>query len=122
MKRMILLSLVAFAAACSGGTHYATSPANPAPPPPPPGQLTPALVTITDAGFGPSSVTIAVGDSVRWTNNGSTAHTVTFNNQTFDTGPIAPGTSYTRTFIQAGPYAYHDALHKELAGIVVVNP
>jgi plastocyanin len=121
MKRLLLISL-ALLAAC-GGTRYATSPANPAPPPPPPpGQPAAATVTITDAGFGPASVTINVGQSVTWTNTGSTAHSVTFNNQTFDTGRIEPGRSFTRTFIEAGPYAYHDGLHKELSGIVVVNP
>jgi len=34
-------------------------------------------ITITDAGFDPPAATIAVGDTVRWTNRGAGMHAVT---------------------------------------------
>jgi plastocyanin len=33
-------------------------------------------VTITDAGFEPPTVTIAISDTVRWTNRGASVHAV----------------------------------------------
>jgi len=38
-----------------------------------------ASVTITDFQFTPSTVSVAPGGTVTWTNNGATAHTVTSN-------------------------------------------
>jgi plastocyanin len=70
-------------------------------------------VSITDTGYNPSTVRIAVGDSVLWTNNGATDHTVTSGNpgdpdagSVFGSGPIAPGATFTFTFNVTGDFVY----------------
>jgi plastocyanin len=56
-------------------------------------------VSIVDFQFVPPAITIAVGDSIHWTNNGATPHTVTsgtdctFDND-FDSGNLNPGQGF----------------------------
>ena len=56
-------------------------------------------VSIVDYTYRPDSVTVAVGDSIRWTNNGSLPHTVTSGtgcsfDGDFDSGTLNPGQTY----------------------------
>jgi Cupredoxin-like domain len=76
--------------------------------------------TISDFKFSPSSVTIHVGDTITWTNNGPTAHTATASNGSFDTGILKKGQSASHTFSQAGTFAYICSLHPFMHGTVVV--
>jgi len=75
-------------------------------------------VTIADFSFQPSTVTIAVGDSVRWTNNGPSAHTVTSGNpgdanagSLFDSGTLNKGDTFTFQFTTADDYVYFCKIH-----------
>jgi plastocyanin len=77
-------------------------------------------VTISDFKFGPSSVTIHVGDTVTWTNAGPTAHTATANDHSFDTGVLQKGGSGSHTFTQAGTFAYICSIHPFMHGTIVV--
>lgn len=68
-----------------------------------------ANVTISDAGFSPASVTVALGGTVIWRNQGADAHTVTTQGQAplpFDTGGIGPGNSSSLSFQAPGTYYY----------------
>ncbi len=69
-------------------------------------QTASATVSITDAGFQPSPVTIAVGGSVTWTNNGSGVHSVTSTGWSFRLAALNPGQTFVFTFSQLGTYGY----------------
>ncbi len=86
-------------------------------------------VTITDdsfsaKSFGPNPVTINAGDSVTWTNNGPTTHTVTSDSgsaMSFDSGKLAAGGTFTEAFPTAGTFTYHCTIHPSMTGSVIVQ-
>jgi plastocyanin len=79
-------------------------------------------VTIANLAFSPSDITVKKGATVTWTNNDSTAHTVT---SSAEHGPnsqnINPGNSYTFTFADEGTFNYHCSLHPQMTGTVTVT-
>jgi len=81
----------------------------------------PNTVAITNFTFSPESLTIAKGTVITWQNNDAVAHTSTSDNQVWDTGNIAPGTSKTTTFGTAGTFAYHCTVHPMMTGTIIVQ-
>ncbi|HSR25365.1 MAG TPA: cupredoxin family copper-binding protein, partial [Candidatus Eisenbacteria bacterium] len=79
-----------------------------------------ASVTMGDFFFSPSSVTVAVGDTVTWHNSGQAPHTATANDGSFDTGTINPGGSASHTFTRAGTFSYICTIHPNMHGTVRV--
>jgi LPXTG-motif cell wall-anchored protein len=77
-------------------------------------------VTISDFKFTPASITIHVGDTVTWTNDGPSAHTATANNGSFNTGVLQKGHSASHTFTTAGTFTYICQIHPFMHGTVVV--
>ena len=78
-------------------------------------------VTISDFQFGPASVTVNVGDTVTWTNDGPTPHSATSSSGGFDTGIMDAGQSGSHTFAEAGTFAYICTPHPNMQGTVVVQ-
>jgi plastocyanin len=78
-------------------------------------------VSMRDFSFAPATVTIGVGDSVTWVNDGEEPHTATADNGSFDTGELAPGGSGSQTLSSAGSFAYSCTLHPGMVGTVVVQ-
>jgi plastocyanin len=72
--------------------------------------------------FVPRTIQALVGDTVAWRNGDSSTHTVTANDDAFDSGFVDPGASYARTFTKPGSYAYHCTIHKFMRGVVTVVP
>jgi plastocyanin len=80
-------------------------------------------VTIQDFSFSPATLTIKAGTSVKWTDNGPSAHTTTSDTGVWDSGTLsAPsgggpyggssaGGTYQFTFNTPGTYHYHCTLH-----------
>jgi plastocyanin len=79
-------------------------------------------VSIPGKTFAPARMQVLVGDTVVWRNGDSTNHTVTANEDGFDSGYIAPGATYSLVFAKAGQVAYHCTIHKFMKGVVVVVP
>lgn len=78
-------------------------------------------VSIANFAFSPASVNVNVGDTVTWTNQDSSAHTVTSDTPgVFGSGQLAQGQTFQFTFSQAGTFAYHCAIHPTMTGTVVV--
>ena len=89
-----------------------------------------ADVEISDNEYSPKSVTIAVGGTVTWTNNGTNSHTVTGDD--FDSSPncngalpqlggcLTNGQTYSETFVEAGSFSYHCKVHASMTGTVTV--
>jgi plastocyanin len=78
-------------------------------------------VTISDFQFAPASVTVDVGDTVTWTNDGPTPHSATADDRSFDTGILDAGQSRSETFDQAGTFAYFCTPHPNMRGTVTVR-
>jgi plastocyanin len=78
-------------------------------------------VTISDFQFAPASITIDVGDTVTWTNDGPTPHSATADDGSFDTGIFAAGQSRSETFDQAGTFAYFCTPHPNMRGTITVR-
>jgi LPXTG-motif cell wall-anchored protein len=78
-------------------------------------------VTIRDFEFAPGSVTIDVGDTVTWSNEGPTPHSATADDGSFDTGIYNAGQSRSHTFDQAGTFAYFCTPHPNMRGTVTVR-
>jgi len=79
-------------------------------------------VAIPGKVFAPVRALALVGDTVVWRNGDGTNHTVTANDASFDSGYIAPGGTFARTFAKVGVYPYHCTIHKFMKGEVVVVP
>ncbi|MBY5163939.1 plastocyanin/azurin family copper-binding protein [Salsipaludibacter albus] len=73
------------------------------------------------AGYGPSVLEVAVGDTVTWTNDDTMAHTVTSPDGAFDSGMVQPGESWSHTFTEAGEFPYLCTPHPWMRGRVDVN-
>ena len=74
-------------------------------------------------GFSPDVMTVVLGvnNTVVWTNNDASPHTVTSNSQEFDSGNMAPGQTYSYTFTAPGTYTYHCTYHPWMVGTVFVK-
>lgn len=90
---------------------------------PAPPAATPSTATVRMAGrvFRPSLVSITEGGSVTFINDDDRSHTVTSTSRAFDSGTMAAGSSYTRTFPAAGTFGYLCSLHPDMTGTVVVG-
>ena len=77
--------------------------------------------TMTTTAYAPNPVNISAGGSVTWMNNDSTTHNSTADDNSWGSGSIAPGASYTRTFASAGTFTYHCTIHPGMVGTVVVK-
>ncbi|TMK85704.1 MAG: hypothetical protein E6G44_06190 [Actinobacteria bacterium] len=81
-------------------------------------------VSQVDFSFSPSTITIAVGDTVVWTNKAATTpHTTTSNTGLWDSGTMNPGASFSHTFNSTGTFPYHCTFHQNLGmvGTVIVQ-
>lgn len=135
----VALGGLAVALAC-GGSATGTDGNNNNPPPPVPGTHD---VTVKDYSFSPQTITIKVGETVRWTNQGPSVHHVISDQAgVFDAGDmLAPGTTtdpygnptstggstFSHTFTQAGTFTYHCMNHppagyKGFTGTIIVQP
>ena len=76
-------------------------------------------VTIADRQFMPGTAVALVGDTVTWTNEDAVTHTVTADDDSFDS-PVPPGTSFSATFDKPGRHPYVCTIHRFMHGEVVV--
>jgi plastocyanin len=78
-------------------------------------------IEIGDGFFSPATLTVAVGDTVTWTNVDDSPHTVSAG--TFDSGNLDEGQTFSFTFTEAGTFDYVCSYHDEMtASITVTGP
>jgi plastocyanin len=88
-----------------------------------------ATVDLSDTGFFPATVSIKKGTIVEWTaKDDKTVHIVASNPYPNDDAlsglksqQFGNGAKYSYQFNQTGTFNYHDDLHPELNGVVVVE-
>jgi plastocyanin len=68
-------------------------------------------VSVGDNFYKPRTITIDVGDTVTWRNDGQADHTATADNGSFDTGTFGPGERRSETFSEAGNVPYYCIIH-----------
>ena len=78
-------------------------------------------VTMANMAFSPANITVSVGTKVTWNNTDNMTHTVTADDNSFDSGNIGSGSSFSRTFTVAGTYPYHCTIHPNMIGKVMVQ-
>jgi plastocyanin len=78
-------------------------------------------ITIANFSFSPAALQINVGDSVTWTNSDGFAHTVTSDGGVWDSGPVASGSTFQRTFAEPGIFRYHCEIHPSMQGQIRVG-
>jgi plastocyanin len=77
-------------------------------------------------GFSPRELHIFAGQTVTWVNKGTNHHTVTADDDAFNSGFVEPGASYMHRFLLPGRYPYHCVLHGSergtgMAGVIIVS-
>src|SRR5690349_11374722 len=123
----LAITLVTFTAALRLSQHSAAAQSSGA-------KVTiPAGASITPAnGFSPKSINVKVGDTVTWTNNDNTIHTVISGTglsdankgKDFDSGLSAlttTGKTYYHQFMKAGDFQYFCEIHPAMTGMVTVS-
>lgn len=86
-------------------------------------------VAMVDFSFNPDSLSISVGDTVTWVNQGAYDHTTTSGEVNspdglWDSGAMAPGAKYSHVFAAAGNFHYYCALHgasNGMKGVIAVH-
>ena len=68
----------------------------------------------------PHDLTVVTGTTVTWRNADRTTHTVTQEDDAFDSGFLRPGDTFSTTFAKSGSFAYHCSIHKTMQGVVRV--
>jgi plastocyanin len=71
--------------------------------------------------FEPTTLAIAVGETVRWFNDDALPHTVSATDGSWDSSNLAPGASFERTFETAGSYPYLCRYHPGMVGTIEVG-
>ncbi len=77
----------------------------------------PNLVQIRDNSFDPTTLTVAIGRTVVWRNDGQNPHSVTSGSPTsspgarFDSGTLNGGGGFTFIFNETGNYPYFCRIH-----------
>lgn len=131
MRSLLTLVLVSTLLAGCASTTPATptqssTPSSSTPASSTPTSTTPATpqdfdIHIKGFAFNPASYPEELGGTVSWINDDAVAHTVTADDGSFDSGPLAPGQSFTHAFPVAGTVAYHCKIHATMKGAIVVG-
>jgi plastocyanin len=83
-------------------------------------------VAIGDNFFAPQEIRIDVGDTVVWNGGGVRPHTMTSDDDLFDSGRMDASDQFSFTFDKKGSYFYHCTLHgnpqRGMWGVIVVGP
>ena len=107
-RTMVRLYLIAVPAGRSAPTGRAAGPAQ--------------TVEMRNFAFAPASLEVANGTTVTWTNRDGAHHSVAFDDMVLPDSPVlAQGASFSQTFDEPGPYAYHCGPHPDMRGTIVVE-
>jgi uncharacterized membrane protein/plastocyanin len=100
------LSLIAISATAQPGPNSASAP---------------QLIVMREMRFNPPDKSISPGTVVEWKNEDIFSHSVTADDGSFDSGLIAPGQSWRKTFTNAQTFRYHCRPHPNMAARLVVS-
>ena len=85
-------------------------------------------VSVGETSYTPTTISIAIDETVVWTYAGSNSHSVTADDGSFDSSPtcgqlLGPcmGPSFSHKFIAPGTFTYHCRIVQGMTGTVVVD-
>ena len=78
-------------------------------------------VAIQGFQYAPTSITVALGDTVVWQNQDIVPHTATANGRGLDTGSIGPNASRQYLANTKGTYEYDCTFHPTMKGTLVIR-
>lgn len=78
-----------------------------------------ATVQIVNLHYKPTPLTVAVGETVTWKNEGFIPHTVTGGE--LDSGRVRGGGEFSYTFTKPGTFEYRCTIHPSMLGKVIVQ-
>jgi 3',5'-cyclic-AMP phosphodiesterase len=78
-------------------------------------------VSIDNFTFTPSTLSVAKGTHVSWTNHDDIPHTVAEDNGRFKSKPLDTGDSFEHVFLESGTFSYYCTLHAHMRGKIVVH-
>jgi plastocyanin len=78
-------------------------------------------VAIKNFLFAPASITVAVGDTVEWTNADIVPHTATARDSSWDSKPIDGSGTWRFVARAAGRHAYYCVAHPNMQGTLEVR-
>jgi plastocyanin len=79
---------------------------------------TTAEITMPGRLFAPHELDVLVGTTVTWRNTDHATHTVTEDDDVFDSGHLRPGGEFAWTFTKTGTFAFHCTIHRFMRGSV----
>ena len=122
MKKQILIALLLVAGAgllqiisCSkGGSSYNNSTTGGT-------TYTSNTIDIKNMAFSPGTLTITAGTTVTWENMDAMTHTVTADDNSFDSGNMVAGAKFSKAFNTVGTFPYHCTIHSGMTASIVVK-
>jgi len=126
-KLAVLAALTLAGSACGSSTDYGSTGG----PPPPPNADVLMVVGASNKGaqaFAPNPFSVALGGgasvAVKWGNADETTHHVVADGASplFNSGNMAPGSTFSFTFTSAGTFTYHCSIHPNMVGSIQVTP
>ncbi len=117
MRKLLLLLCLA-AAGC--GSDKSTPAATPTSTPAPAAGV--VKVAMRNIKFVPPRVTVRVGQTVRWTNDDTVAHTVASAKLNLASEAIGHGKTYVYKATKPGTFPYYCTIHANQNGVLVVTP
>jgi plastocyanin len=83
----------------------------------------PSAITIRDFAFAPTTLTIAAGTKVTWSNSDEEPHTVMSadGGATFKSPALDTDDKFAFTFDKPGTYKYFCSIHPHMVGTIVVK-
>lgn len=79
------------------------------------------FVSVGDSFFLPETVTVSLGKSVRWTNQGTVQHSVDADSVPWQSGLLAPTWWFEVLFDSVGGFTYHCSQHAGMTGTIIVQ-
>jgi plastocyanin len=111
----VIILLFGLFLGCSKSSGYATGDGGN------PGSPGANEVWLQNMAFTPSSITVAVGTTVTWTNKDSYNHHVVSDSPLFDSGILSGGGTFPFKFTMAGNYTYKCTIHPSMTGVIIVQ-
>lgn len=109
MKKIILLIAITAALAIVVGTPLVRA------------VFAPVEIKIDNFSFTPSTITVATGTQVHWTNGDDIPHTVVSEDQSFKSKALDTNDQFSYTFAKPGTYKYFCSIHPKMTATVVVK-
>lgn len=115
----ILLFIIGISTGCSKSSSDYMNGTNP--PPGNTGGPGTNEVWLQSMAFTPSSITVAAGTTITWTNKDGVTHNVTSDTGVFSSGSMGTGATFSFKFTTSGVYTYKCTIHPSMQGTVTVN-